>query len=70
MMQRETNLEAFVLHVRTAENIIHLFFRHGVQEVAYLLFSLESTHPGRYYRIVWNTDYGASDLRTLDHEHC
>lgn len=60
--QRATNLEAFVLHVCTAENIIHIFFRHRLQEVAYLLLSLEGTRPGRYYRIVWNTDYSASDL--------
>lgn len=61
-MQRATNLEAFALHVCTAENIIHIFFRHRLQEVAYLLLSLQGTRPGRYYRIVWNTDYSASDL--------
>lgn len=60
--KRATNLEAFVLHVCTAENIIHIFFRHRLQEVAYLLLPLKGTRPGRDYRIVWNTDYSASDL--------
>lgn len=56
LMQRATNLEAFVLHVWTAEDIIHVFFGHGLEEVAYLLLPPQGTHPSRYYRIVCNTD--------------
>lgn len=43
-----------VLHVRRAENIVHVVLGHGPQEVAYLLLSLEGTHPSRYYRIICN----------------
>lgn len=47
----------FVPCVQRAENIVHVVFGHGLQEVAYLLLSLEGTHPSRYYRIICNTDY-------------
>lgn len=68
-MPRETNLGAFVLHVRTAENIIHVFFGHGLQKVADLLLPLEGTHPGGYDRVVCNTDDGASELNEADQSH-
>lgn len=54
LMERGDHLEAFVPHVRRAENIVHVVFGHGLQEVAYLLLSLEGTHPSRYYRIICN----------------
>lgn len=47
-------LKAFTLHVRRAEHVVHVVFRHGLQKLTHLLLPLQGSHPRRYDRMIWN----------------
>lgn len=53
-MEKETNLNPFILHVWAAEHVVNVFFGHGLQELTHLLLPLKSSSPSRYHRIIWN----------------